>query len=583
VFSVLLALQPLYAGGLVVAIAGTYVFIRHFEQAVLGILLMRSVLDMYSAQQIPALFAIGVDGLVFLYLGRQWILRRQVHTDPFWWFLFGWVMVQSTWVLLLAANGLGGTPDMAFEAMREWTRFFSLAMVYLLVMQLRDRISPARLATFLLLAAAIPLALALLQALPIDLPGFLQSNVTWTAYESEGSRINSTLGHYNSFATFSLLFMALALWRAQIARKPWGWLLLGAGLLYCLLLSKSLTGIVMLIVFCAVYFLPRLRGKGLLGAIAITIAIAFLLSTDLAQSRLLELNQTPLLNPDLSISRAMALQAADMDEFRNSFNWRLLQWRNLLMDWQQHPLLGYGMASAKRLSVFDTTSHNDYIRFLVEEGIVGLSLFLLFLMAQVARLVQIMRQSLPDSPQRALSQIMFAFLISMVVGMAAGNVMVHTATFFYWWALMAILGWSWQPRSANMPAPSPAAELAFASFSSEFSATEPFASSAFIPPEAGSQAAMSSARELPQVTVQQGVARYNLDLPLSRFSRSPFDDMGADDTGDEGLATEANTSNYSDSSSSYSDSYVYTPADTYLLGYDPSNLAGVDADLDENE
>ncbi|MEL6880928.1 MAG: O-antigen ligase family protein, partial [Cyanobacteria bacterium J06607_10] len=346
VFSVLLALQPLYAGGLVVAIAGTYVFIRHFEQAVLGILLMRSVLDMYSAQQIPALFAIGVDGLVFLYLGRQWILRRQVHTDPFWWFLFGWVMVQSTWVLLLAANGLGGTPDMAFEAMREWTRFFSLAMVYLLVMQLRDRISPARLATFLLLAAAIPLALALLQALPVDLPSFLQSNVTWTAYESEGSRINSTLGHYNSFATFSLLFMALALWRAQIARKPWGWLLLGAGLLYCLLLSKSLTGIVMLIVFCAVYFLPRLRGKGLLGAIAITIAIAFLLSTDLAQSRLLELNQTPLLNPDLSISRAMALQAADMDEFRNSFNWRLLQWRNLLMDWQQHPLLGYGMASA---------------------------------------------------------------------------------------------------------------------------------------------------------------------------------------------------------------------------------------------
>ncbi|MEL6162190.1 MAG: polymerase, partial [Cyanobacteria bacterium J06627_32] len=142
VFSVLLALQPLYAGGLVVAIAGTYVFIRHFEQAVLGILLMRSVLDMYSAQQIPALFAVGVDGLVFLYLGRQWILRRQVHTEPFCWDLYGWVMVQSTWVLLLAANGLGGTPDMAFEAMREWTRFFSLAMVYLLVMQLRDRISP---------------------------------------------------------------------------------------------------------------------------------------------------------------------------------------------------------------------------------------------------------------------------------------------------------------------------------------------------------------------------------------------------------------------------------------------------------
>jgi hypothetical protein len=32
------------------------------------------------------------------------------------------------------------------------------------------------------------------------------------------------------------------------------------------------------------------------------------------------------------------------------------------------------------------------------------------------------------------------------VGMAAGNVMVHTATFFYWWVLLALLGWPWPSR-----------------------------------------------------------------------------------------------------------------------------------------
>jgi len=442
-FSLLLAAQPLYAAALVIAAGGLFVFLRNFEQAVLGILMLRSVLDMYSAQSIPAVFAIGVDLLVFLYLGRQIIFRQKVNTDPFWWFLLIWVMLQSIWVVLLAADGLGGTQFMAYEAAREWTRLFSLAMVYLLVMQLRDRISPEKLATLLVWSAAIPIALAMLQALPIELPGFLQSNVSWTVSESEVTRINSTLGHYNSFATFSLLFLALALWRVQMAKKPLGWILLAAGLLYCLLLSKSITGIVMLVVFSIAYFVPKLRGKGLVGAAAVGLMLTFLLSSDLAQSRLLELNQTPLLNPEISISRAIALQAADMDEFRNSFNWRLVQWRNLLIDWQAHPILGYGLASAEELSVFNTTPHNDYIRFLVEEGIVGFSLFLLFLMAQVTRLIQIMRQSLPNSSQRALSQTMFAFMLSMLVGMLAGNVMVHTATFFYWWTLMALLGWSW--------------------------------------------------------------------------------------------------------------------------------------------
>ncbi|MEL6158198.1 MAG: O-antigen ligase family protein [Cyanobacteria bacterium J06554_11] len=445
-FSVLLAAEPLYAAGLVIVSAGLFAFLRNFEATVLGILLLRSLLDLYSAQNVPAAFAIGVDLLVFVYLGRQWILRRQVHTDPLWWFLFGWVLLQSIWVVMLAMEGLGGTPFMAYAAAREWTRLFSLVMVYLLVMQLRDRISPDRLASFLLLGTAIPITLAFLQASPIPLPGFLQGTATWTEYESNVVRINSTLGYYNSFATFSLLFMALALWRMQMARRRLGWLLLVGALLYCLLLSKSLTGMVMLVVFCGIYFLPRLKGRGLVGAIAVTMVLFFLLSSDLAQSRLAELNQTPLLNPDLSISKAMALQAADVDEFRNSFNWRLLQWRNLLLQWQQHPLMGYGLNSAKKLSVFNTTSHNDYIRFLVEEGIFGFSLFLLFLMAQVIRLIQILRQSLPGSPQRALAELVFAYVISMLVGMAAGNVMVHTATLFYLWALVALLGWPWPEK-----------------------------------------------------------------------------------------------------------------------------------------
>ena len=435
--------QPLYISALVVAVGGLFMFLRSFEQTVIGILLMRSALDLYSVQQVPAAFAIGVDLLVVFYLCRQLLLRQPIHTDRFFWVLFGWVALQSIWVALIPTNMLGGTPFMTYAAMREWIRFVSLVMVYLLTMQLRDRISPDRLASLLLLSLVIPSILAFLQAIHIDLPTFLQSNVEWKDFRGTGDRINSTLGHYNSFATFTLLFIALTMWRLQMATKRLGWWLLIGGLLYCLIATRSLTGLVMLLVFGALYFLPRLKGRGFWGAIALTVALSVLLSTELGKSRLVELAKTPLLNPDLSVERAIVLQAADVDEFRNSFNWRLLQWRDLLQDWQKYPVLGYGLDSTEELNIFNTTSHNDYVRFLVEEGVVGFSLFLLFWLAQVVRVLQVMRTSLPDSPQRALAAVLFPYSIALIVGMAAGNVMVHTATFFYWWVLLALLGWDW--------------------------------------------------------------------------------------------------------------------------------------------
>ncbi|MEM6450070.1 MAG: O-antigen ligase family protein [Cyanobacteria bacterium P01_D01_bin.105] len=423
-----------------------------WTQITLGILLARSALDLYSGRGIPAAFAIAVDLFVFAFIARQWVLRKPIHTDRFWWVIMGWIALQGIWVTLLPIGGLGGTAAMTPEALREWVRFFSLGMVYLLTMQLRDRIPPDRLASLLLLSLVVPLSMAALQMTAVDLPGFLQSDLGWKDFAGNSDRINSTLGHYNSFASFTLLFIALTLWRLQISQQRWKWVLLLGGLLYCLVATRSLTGLAMLIVFGGLYFLPRLKGKGLLGALALAVALGILLSTELGQARLVELTKTPLLNPDLTFQQAAALQAADMAEFRNSFNWRLLQWRDLFANWQLHPWLGYGLASTKSISIFDTTSHNDYLRFLVEGGVAGLSLFLAFMVAQIIRTLQLIRQSLPRSPQRALAQALFPFSVALMVGMVTGNVMVHTATLFYWWVLLALLGWNWPNRLGTTPA-----------------------------------------------------------------------------------------------------------------------------------
>lgn len=522
-FSWLLFVQPIVAIALVIITATLFALQRSFEQTVLSLLLLRSALDVLTAQQVPAMFAIALNLLTLGYAGRRLLLRQAVQCDRFWWVLFSWVLLQGIWVVLLLLNGLGGSelanglggggtggvPDLFAEAMREWVRLFSLAMVYLLVMQLRGKVTPQRLATWLMLSLAVPLVLAGCQwIIPDMLPPILQSGSGFSDLATAsgqigdqiggqiGSRIDSSLGHYNSFATFSLLFMALALWRSQLSRKPWAWWLLAGSLLLCLLLSKSLTGLVMLAVFASVSILIRLKNLQLknlqlknlqlknlqlkslatprasAGVLALSIFIAASLGIGfsqfsgqlsgqfsghasgqfsgqiLNQSRLSELRQTPLMNEDLSLSRAIALQAADEDAYRNSFNWRLLHWQDLLQSWQRYPVMGYGLATTKAISAYNNTAHNDYIRFLVETGVVGLSLFLLFWMAQLAWIVRMLRQSWPGSAQRLLAQTMLAYAVAMLVGMTAGNVMVHTATFFYWWTLVAISGWVWPTKTA---------------------------------------------------------------------------------------------------------------------------------------
>ncbi|MGB3786623.1 MAG: O-antigen ligase family protein [Phormidesmis sp.] len=447
-FSWLLFVQPVGAIALTLTALTLFALSRCFEQTVMCLLLLRSALDVLTLQQVPAMFAITLDLLTIGYVGRQLVLRREVQRDRFWWVLLSWVLLQGVWVVLLALGGLGGAPALISEAVREWARLLSLAMVYLLVMQLRGKIAPQRLATWLMLSLIVPIGLAFLQwAVPDLLPVLLRSGGSFGEQASElaiaSGRIDSSLGHYNSFATFSLLFMALALWRSQLSRRPWGWWLLAGSLLLCLMLSKSLTGIMMLGVFSGLYIFPKLNKGGWIGAIALVTLGVIALTSSLGQSRLVELTQTPLMNPDLSFSQAIALQAADVDAYRNSFNWRLLQWYSLMQSWQQYPLMGYGLATTKAISAYDNTSHNDYVRFLVEEGVVGLSLFLLFWLTQLAWIWRIMRQSWLGSAQRSLAQVMLAFAVAMLVGMTAGNVMVHTATFFYWWVLMALLGWRW--------------------------------------------------------------------------------------------------------------------------------------------
>lgn len=444
--------QPLVLVLVVVAILGGVFLLRKFEYTVLGLLILRSSLDAFSAQQVPAAFAMALNILTVLYVGMLLLSRQKVQTDRFWWFIAGWVLLQGMWVILLPLGGLGFDASYLSVGIREWLRLFSGVMVYLLVMQLKHRVPPEKVVSALFLSLIAPLLAATLQVLlpPSKLPSFL---VFQSGYAIEaGSRMNGTLGHPNVFATFTVLFISLGLWKMGQVKQRLPWLLLVGVLAFFLVSSKSLTGLVMLVAFIPAFISPKLNVVNLIGGLLlIGLVGALFVGSPLGQERLQSLYGTPLLNPDIDASRAIFLQWTD----GNSFNWRVAQWTFLIDAWRESPILGYGLDTSRFLTVHQSYSHNDYIRFLAEEGIVGLLLFILFIIAQFARLIQLSRVAPPKSAKRNLCYAMMAFFAAVLVGMIAGNVWNHTTLFFYWWTIMAVLGWDWEqareaePKFAN--------------------------------------------------------------------------------------------------------------------------------------
>jgi O-antigen ligase len=420
-------------------------FFAYFEQAVLILLVLRSSLDTFSQLGIPAIYAIGVDVLTILYLVVTVFQGRKIKCDRFWWFLAIWVTLQGLWVILLPLGGLGLDGSATPDAIREWTRLFSWLMVYLLVMQLQDRVHPHKIISFLLIALIIPLLAGGLQMIlppAILAPIFDPTGISGVDFSS---RIKGTLGHPNTFATFLLLFISIVYWQFTKSKVRWYWLTLMGVLVFFYISTKAIFSLILLTVFAIVLISPRLNTFNVIGCILlITLVIGLFSSTPFGQERLSSILQTPLINQDLPIDRAILLSQTDS----NSFNWRLAQWTYLLNKSHDFPLLGYGLGNSMQVSSNKLLPHNDYVRALIEGGIIGLISYLILFIAQIKHLIALFRNSL-NPLHKTFCLSLIAVILAIPVGMITENIWSHTTLFFYWWTLFAIAGWDWNKYSPN--------------------------------------------------------------------------------------------------------------------------------------
>lgn len=436
---VLAGTNPLYLCLALGAVIVVVYFFADFERTVLGLLIIRSSLDIFSAQQLPAMFAIGIDALTLIYVIILLLTRQTVHTDWFWWLFAGWVMLQGMWPIFCALGELGLGPETLADNIREWTRLLSLLMMYLLVMQLKERLHPEKIISLLFISLVPPVVMGLIQ---LHMPS-LQS----ISSVGEEVRINGTFAHANNLVLYLLLFLGLTWWKVNWARQRWPWLILLCLLAYVYVGTRAIFGVAMLVTFLLASIVPKLKLSNALGAVILVVLVLSLFaSTDFGRDRLSTIANTPLLNPNMDISRAILMSQWDY----NSFNWRLAHWHNLLQISQGSQFLGYGLATSIYLAKWHP--HNDYIRALLEGGSLGLVIFLTFLVAQGLRLVQLLWWAPRKSPQRDLCTILLAILLATTVGMLTDNVWSGTAFYFYWWTVFAISGWNWNNlQPSNVP------------------------------------------------------------------------------------------------------------------------------------
>jgi hypothetical protein len=94
-------------------------------------------------------------------------------------------------------------------------------MIYLLVMQLKDRVSPNEVITLLFLGLVAPLTVAAMQ---LFLPHSILPEILSSKSGGDGTRLSGTLGHSNTFVTFLLLFISLTCWKIKQGSYSWRWI-----------------------------------------------------------------------------------------------------------------------------------------------------------------------------------------------------------------------------------------------------------------------------------------------------------------------------------------------------------------------
>jgi O-antigen ligase len=312
-----------------------------------AMLLVRVLTDDLSApdsRHTGSLNLSGVIAVLFMLVALGLLVRRRHGLLP--------TVLVALWLCLWTAIAVN-TSGASSETLREGVREMSVVALFVVVYNARNAVTVPIATRLVQLAGLAPALVALYQL------------VTFTGT----SRPYGTFAHPDSAAMFFAIAATVSLWRyLDDGRKQLDALLI-ALFAAAVVATSSIDGLITLVAMLTV--LGALRPGSLrvkLGpcVIAGVVILAFF-ATPLGSHR---------------IAKESATKVEANGEPNSSLAWRLHKWKTLIPEWEQTPIFGQGLGTtttalgAPRNLYAGKPPHNEYIRYLVETGVVGLSVLL---------------------------------------------------------------------------------------------------------------------------------------------------------------------------------------------------------------
>ncbi|MBS45147.1 MAG: hypothetical protein CMH83_18650 [Nocardioides sp.] len=351
----------------------------------------------------PVAAAIGV-GLILLTI-RLLIQRTRLPSSV--WIVGAGI---SAWTVL-AFVYQGFSLEASGEGVRELSVVAAFAMGFILATS--GRISGSNLLQYVVVLTLIPAMFAIIQF--ASGTGLLVAGAV---------RSNSFFVHPNSAAPFFAVGLCAAIVLADMRKDARSWItasICGVALLTTGSLAGVAAGIAGLV--CYAFVRPgRVGAKVVMGLLAFLATGAFAVSP-IGRERIASQAR---FDPSLYASQA-ATDGAD-----SSLGWRLYNWYDYLQLWREQPIFGFGLGrTSAGDSATGTLPHNEYVRYLVETGLVGLVL-LLAGVGLVLRALRKIRLTVPSPDLRftaaAATCCVAAFMAN---GLAANTLMYSSASYSF--------------------------------------------------------------------------------------------------------------------------------------------------------
>jgi O-antigen ligase len=325
------------------------------------------------------------------------------------------VQLLLPWIIFILAMAATVPISMnASSSMTELARLLSILMIFISAsLLIKDAKDLADLIKALVLSALLPSILAIWQY-------FTHTGLT-IPLEGVYNRVYGTFAHPNLLAFYLLLALTLCFLvflasdKQKVSILSYGAL---AGI-FLVTLGFTYTRSAWLGLLLVVLLLGVTRYRAFL--------IVSLILLSLSYFSIENINQ-----------RISAFSSHDPG---SSINWRINLWKDGMSYTSQRPIMGYGAGTSKELilkkrgpEAGSSDAHNDYLRVLLEGGLLGLTAFGLLTMALLKKLLTIYK--LEIRPRlKSLSFVCLVMFIGFCLIAFGDNILANTALQWAMWAL----------------------------------------------------------------------------------------------------------------------------------------------------